>query len=109
MLLSEAKIGNYVKFTDKYSRYYPTHKDYTGVIANIRGVGGDCWGTIIITWFLNDTLEDEIVRYQEFFPRRLSHYELPSNDQTKQTKLEKKCRKLWNNSKYVKNNPTLAY
>jgi hypothetical protein len=35
--------------------------------------------------------------------------ELYEPEQTKKTPIERKCRKLWNLSNYVKSNPTMAY
>lgn len=108
MQYDELTVGCLVKFTDTKHRLYQRLKDYIGEIQSLDTFDQSCQSCPDILWYTDDTFEEQIAN-DTFFIRRLTLYEPTLTNTTPRTKLEKKCRKLWNNSKYIQNNPHLAY
>lgn len=81
--------------------YTYTRGGQTGTIRTIRKDGEYC-----IAWD-NDYWPNK--KYAESWPIKEKHIELFETNAIPRTKLERKCRNLWNSSKYVQNNPTMAY
>lgn len=97
----DATPGTLVSFTDKDHKKYLLLRQYFGVIESPPKQG-----TVFTFWYEDEECTILKAKY-EFYLHRLTLREPPNI--LPRTKLERKCRKLWNNSNWVKANPARAY
>jgi len=98
---NDAKKGTLVSFTDMYHSRYKQLSQWFGVILEHRVPD-----IVTVQWYEDE--ECTLLRdVRDFSFKRLSLRDEPSI--VPRTKLERKCRKLWNQSNWVKSNPSRAY
>ena len=99
--MSKFKVGDELYYLDETNG----RENYKCIVINI-----DQFGKTLVRFSAKKDWDgyktgDRFGNY--IFPD--SAYELAGPPLTKEQKIENKCKKLWNNSNYIKHNPHLAY
>lgn len=105
--MDEFKVGDIVIMTDKLHPVYNRVKNFYGKITD----HGGSWGPVYhIIWYKEpECITKATIIANTFWASRITLYKELDPKESKRTPVERKCRKLWNNSKWVKANPHLAY
>ena len=111
------KVGDKVRFVDKNSVSYKQLKDAYGIIISLPTYISEhpTWRSlhsdqvrIQTTWYTDEYYVNILARNQGYYAFRLilEDRDLPTDTKTK---LERKCQRLWNKSKFVQKHPELSY
>jgi len=110
LTLADVKEGLKVRYIDKtWPNWYIRRNHLYGQVQSYPLNSTDKEQLIKVDFYKDPDYEEFVISEIWKVYRFILEDRLGENTSVSRTKLEKKCRKLWNNSNWVKNNPSRAY
>ena len=110
LILADIKEGLKVRYIDKtWSNWYTKRNHLYGQVQELPSRLHSNEQLIKIVFYKDPDYEQFITSERWKIKRFILEDRVEENTSVPRTKLEKKCRKLWNNSNWVKADPSRAY